>query len=60
MIFPDKEITLDDAYDALNRANETVINRKIFYKDVLDEDEQHLIILEISKILGIEYGRELK
>lgn len=50
-------VTEDDVYNAYNEATMTVMNRKIFVGDVTDEDEQHEIVKETCRILGIKYER---
>lgn len=50
-------VTEDDVYNAYNEATMTVMNRKIFVGDVTDENEQHEIVKETCRILGIKYER---
>lgn len=57
MIFPDKQIDSDTAYEAKMKARQIVYDKIIEGSNITSEQLQHEMITEACKILGIKYER---
>ncbi len=52
------KITLDEVYEAKNKAIENVYDRRIRGENIPDENVQHEMIKEVCKLLNIKYKRD--